>query len=63
MEFGDESKAIIFEIVNNNHTDLNDFIHSHNSKCDNDNQKLWKKEIDNVVISSNHLKQILDLMR
>ena len=63
MEFGDEYKAIIFEIINNNHNDLNDFIYSHNSKCYDDNQKLWKKEIDNVVISSNHLKQIVDLMR
>ncbi len=63
IEFGSKDQAIVFEIINNNHIILNEFIKIASNNIESDEPLLWKEEVDNSFISANQLEDIVNLLK
>jgi len=64
IDFGTKDQAVIFEVINDNHIDLNEFIRiASKNNSNSDEPLLWKEELDNTFLLSNRLHEIVDLLR
>ena len=63
IEFGSKEQAIIFEIINNNHIILNEFIKIAPNSVESDEPLLWKEEVENTFMSASQLEDIISLLK
>ena len=67
INYGSKEDAMLIEVLNNNHIDINNFISKlveHTSYLLDDEHKLiFKEEVDNIFIGANQLNSILNLLK
>jgi len=67
ISYGSKEDAMLIEVINNNHVDINNFISKlveHNSYLLGDEHKLiFKEEVDNIFIGANQLNSLINLLK